>query len=56
MANLGVFHFVTPLGDGLLAKGKGPANVIKLITRALNRQGVQSEVLTSDELISRGPA
>ncbi|MET4101482.1 hypothetical protein ABIE58_000903 [Roseovarius sp. MBR-78] len=56
MAARGEFHFVTPIGPGLVAKGKGPANVLRQMTRMLEKQGIKSEVLTSEELIARGPA
>lgn len=52
----GEFHFVTPVGPGLVAKGKGPSNVIRMLCRMLEKQGIHSEALTSDELIARGPA
>jgi hypothetical protein len=56
METRGAFHFVTPVGPGLEAKGKGSANVIKMLGRMLERQGIASETLTSQEVIARGPA
>lgn len=56
METRGAFHFVTPIGPGLQAKGKGSKSIVTSMTRALGRQGVDSEVVTSDELLERGPA
>lgn len=56
MQTRGEFHFVTPLGPGLLAKGKGSASIVRMLSRMLEKRGIRSEVLTSEELIARGPA
>ncbi len=54
LTSIGEFHFVTPIGPGLEAKGKGSPNVIKAMSGALQKRGVASEILTSEELIQRG--
>ncbi|EDM72687.1 hypothetical protein RAZWK3B_00665 [Roseobacter sp. AzwK-3b] len=56
METRGIFHFVTPIGPSLSAKGKGSPNVITRLCQMLEKHGVRSETLTSDELIARGPA
>ena len=44
MQTRGEFHFVTPLGPGLLAKGKGSASIVPMLSRMLEKRGIRSEV------------
>lgn len=38
MQTRGEFHFVTPLGPGLLAKGKGSASIVPMLSRMLEKR------------------
>jgi hypothetical protein len=51
MAQVFIVSFDEP---GVIAKGKGSANIIKRFSQSLMNMGVQSEALTFEQLIERG--